>query len=122
MKRLLVFLLGVALGVGLALLIGWRIMPIRSSAVTPASLRADYRDEYLRLVSVAYIANGDLPRAEQRLRALGQEPFTAPLVALVERWIAEERSADLIEPLVRLARDLDATTPAMAPYLTGDVG
>lgn len=122
MKRLFAFLVGVALGVGLALLIGWGIMPLRSSAVTPASLRADYQDEYLRLVAVSYVANPDLPRAEQRLRALGREPFTAPLVTLAERWIAEERSTDLILPLVQLANDLDAATPPMAPYLTGETG
>lgn len=97
-------------------------MPIRPSAVTPASLRADYQDEYLRLVAVTYTVNEDLDRAEERLRALGREPFTAPLVSLIERWIAEQRSADLIAPLVRLAQDLDVVTPAMRAYLTGGSG
>jgi hypothetical protein len=121
MKRLLVFLVGLGLGVGLAMLVGWVLFPLAEPEVTPASMRTDYREEYVRLVAVAYQADADLMLAERRLRALHDDPTTdayaAPLVAQIEQWIAEERSADLIEPMVWLARDLGVETPPMVPYL-----
>jgi hypothetical protein len=122
MKRLLAFLVGIAAGIGLAMLVGWVLLPMPGKELSPASLRADYRVEYLRLVAISYGGESDLAVAEQRLRALGDEPFTAPLVEIAERWIREGRDEELIVPFVRLARDLGVDSPAMGPYVDGDEG
>ena len=119
MKRLAAFVLGIAAGIGLAMLIGWVLFPMEREEIRPASMRADYQVEYVRLVALAYSADNDLARAEQRLRALEGEPFTAPLVEVTERWIQEGRGAELIVPFVRLARALRVDSPEMAPYLLG---
>lgn len=119
MKRLAAFVLGIVAGIGLAMLIGWVLFPMQREEIRPASMRADYQVEYVRLVALAYSADGDLARAEQRLRALEGEPFTAPLVEVTERWIQEGRGAELIVPFVRLARALRVDSPEMAPYLLG---
>jgi hypothetical protein len=107
------------------MLVGWVLVPLSEPEVTPASMRADYRAEYVRLVAVAYQADADLMLAERRLRALHDDPTTeayaTPLVAQIERWIAEGRNADLIEPMVWLAHDLEVDTPSMAPYLASEV-
>lgn len=118
-KRFVGFLLGVALGVGLAVLIGWTLFPLNRQEVTPASMRGDYRAEYLRLTALAFQADGDLALAEARLRALDTDPFTAPVVTLAESWIAEGRSEELVSPLVNLAQAFEADTAAMAPYVVG---
>jgi hypothetical protein len=110
-------LAGLALGFGLALLIGWVLFPVEYYDTAPASLRADYKDDYLRIVALAYQVEGDLARARRRLAALNSETPTQPLIDLTERWIAEERAEWLILPLIHLARDMGATTPAMRPYL-----
>lgn len=104
-------------GAGLAMLIGWVLFPIQQPAVGPASMRADYRAEYVRLVAEAYRATDDLPQAEARLRALDEVPYTAPLVSLAEQWIADGRSEELVVPLVELAVALEVDTPVMQPYL-----
>jgi hypothetical protein len=117
MKRLLWLWVGLALGVGLGFLIGWGISPMPDYDSGPAALRADYRDEYIRLVALAYQVEGDLAQARQRLAALGTEDSLAPLVELTERMIQEGRSERLIAPPAKLAHDLGADTPAMAPYL-----
>jgi len=117
MKRLAFFLGGVILGVGLAVLIGWVLLPLQQQDISPDSMRDDYQVEYVRLVAVAYRAEGDLVVAERRLRELGGTPFTAPLVDLVEVWIDAGRSSDLVAPLAELARAFGVDTPAMAPYL-----
>ena len=117
MKRLALFLLGVALGVGLALLIGWEWFPRVEHDAGPAALREDYQEEYIRLVALAYEVDHDSAAAIKRLAELNPRAPTAPLVALTEAWIAEGKSRAMIVPLVALARDLGAETPAMTPYL-----
>jgi hypothetical protein len=115
-KRVLAFFVGIAMGIGLAMLIGWTLFPMDHEEITPASMRADYQAEYVRLIAITYQANGNLARAEARLRALEGQPYTRPLVDLTERWISERRDADLILPLVELAQALDVATTAMSPY------
>ena len=117
MKRLLFFLGGIVLGIGLAVLIGWVLLPLQPQDVSPDSMRDDYQAEYVRLVAVTYRAEEDPAVAEQRLRELDGTPFTAPLVDLAEVWIDAGRSPDLVAPLAELARALGVDTPAMAPYL-----
>ncbi len=119
MRRLLAFLVGIAAGIGLAMLIGWVIAPLDRQEITPASMRADYQAEYIRLVAVTYQAEGDLATAEARLRALGADTYGASLTALIERWIAEDRSPSLITPLVDLAQDLRLDTPVISAYRDG---
>ncbi len=117
MKRFGVFIGGIVLGVGFAFLIGWVLFPIVRYDESPASMRRDYRDEYIRLTALAYQTDGDLAMAENRLRALGTANPSEPLVDLTTRWIKEERSKTLIMPLALLARDMDANISALDPYL-----
>ena len=117
MKRLGVFIGGVILGIGLAFLIGWVLFPIVRYDESPASMRRDYRDEYIRLTALAYQTDGDLALAENRLRGLDLESPAEPLIELTMRWIMEKRSKALITPLVILTRDLGADTPVMKLYL-----
>ncbi len=116
-KRVIGFVVGIALGVGFAMLIGWVLFPLERQEITPASMRPDYQTEYLRLVALAYQADGDLVLAKRRLRAVAGDAVSAPVVALTERWIDDARDADLIVPLIALAQALDAETPAMIDYL-----
>ena len=116
MKRLAVFLGGIFLGIGLAILIGWVLLPLQQE-VSPDSMRDDYQAEYVRLVAVSCRADGDLNAAERRLRGLSGTPFTAPLVDLAEVWIDAERSPDMVAPLAELAQAFGVDTPAMARYL-----
>ena len=118
-KRVLAFFVGIALGIGLAMLIGWALFPMDREEITPASMRADYQAEYGRLIATTYQGDGNLARAEARLRSLRAAPYTVPLVELTEQWIAERRDPDLIMPLVELAQALDAATTVMMPYSAG---
>jgi hypothetical protein len=118
-KRVLGFFVGIALGVGLAMLIGWALFPMDREEIAPASMRADYQAEYVRLIAVAYQGDGNLTRAQARLHSLRAAPYTLPLVELTEQWIAERRDPDLILPLVELAQALEADTTVMMPYRVG---
>ncbi len=117
MKRLLFFSVGVALGIGLALLIGWELLPVQRANSSPAMLRRDYQEEYIRLIAAAYQVDGDLALAQQRLAALQPYAFTVPLVEVTERWIQQGKSDAILIPLAQLTHALGVSTPPMQPYL-----
>ena len=106
MKRLTVFLLGVLIGVGLALYIGWDVYPLNQANAAPASLRRDYRTEYIRLVALTYSVDKDLPAARARLAELDPDAPGAPLQNLIRRWTQAGKPDALMQPLHFLAHDL----------------
>lgn len=76
MGRWLLFLLSIALGATLGLLYGWVINPVEYVDTTPDSLRADYKTDYVLMVSEAYTLDHDLTAAARRLALLGDlEPL-----------------------------------------------
>lgn len=74
MKRWLWFLIAVAAGIGLGLLYGWVINPVDFVDLTPDTLRADYRADYILMVAEAYQAENDLDIAARRLAVFGSDP------------------------------------------------
>ena len=72
-SRLLRFLIGVALGIGLGLGYAWRIQPVAYYDTAPDSLRQDYRVDYVLMVAQSYQSEGDLRLALLRLAALGPQ-------------------------------------------------
>lgn len=121
MKQIVALLAGLGIGIGLALLVGWVLLPAGPYDTTPDVLRSDYKDEYVRLVSLAYQVEGDREAARARLVSLDTAAPTRPLVEQTERWIAQGKVEWMVVPLIRLARDLDVETPAMSQYLQGNV-
>lgn len=119
MKSVLIFLGGIVLGLALALFIGWELFPVEHYDAAPSSLQSNYKDEYLRLVSLTYQVEESHERALWRLEQLSpdEEASTEPLVLLTERWIAEDRPEAMVIPLIRMARDLGAGTPVMSEYM-----
>ncbi len=117
MRRWLWILLGLAAGVSLGLLIGWVVAPVQYYDTVPDQLHPVYQREYVRLVASTYAVTGDLDVAAARLARLNPTDPSAPLQTLTEDLISEEASLVVIGPLARLAEDLDAATPVMAPYL-----
>lgn len=117
MKQLAFIAGGVILGLILAAVIGWGVFPMYRYDQSPAGMRADYQDEYIRLTAISFQLTGNLEQATERLNALGTQPVTDPLVELTERFIAAQRSEWIISPLVELAYALDVQTPAMAAFV-----
>lgn len=71
-------LTGLILGIAIGLVYAWVIQPMGYAEAEPASLHADYKDQYRTLIAAAYAANGDLTRARARLELLGDEdPYRA---------------------------------------------
>ncbi len=74
MKRWVWILLAVAAGFGLGLLYGWVIDPIEFVDLTPDTLRADYRADYILMVAEAYQMEKDTDLAARRLAIFGSDP------------------------------------------------
>ncbi|MBU2611920.1 MAG: hypothetical protein KJ606_13390 [Chloroflexi bacterium] len=64
-------LTGLLIGLTLGLLIAWVISPVQYVDTAPASLRADFKDQYRSMIASAYLATGELGRAQSRLTLLG---------------------------------------------------
>ncbi len=91
-------LAGLALGAGYA----WLVRPVRFADAAPASLRADFRDEYLALIASAYQASGDAPRAQARL-ALFADVAPEDLTALAARHALVHGADAAVRGLATLA-------------------
>jgi hypothetical protein len=70
---LLPLVLGI-IGIAIGMVYGWIISPVEFVDTTPASLRADYRADYVLMVGESYHADRDAALAIKRLAILGAKP------------------------------------------------
>lgn len=112
MKRWIYFILAVLVGITAGLYYGWQINPVQYVDTTPASLRVDYRTDYVLMVAETYQAEGDLDLAARRLAVLGDKP---PVEIVREAMIfaAQVPYADMDQDLLgQLASDLQTWNPS----------
>jgi hypothetical protein len=110
---------GVAMGLVLALVIGWWLWPVQYTNTAPDVLRQDYHDDYIVMVATAYEVEGDLEQARTWLELLDPDEPTVPLVDLAERLVQANGSTEDITRLASLAQALGALTPTLVPYVEG---
>jgi hypothetical protein len=120
-ERLLriVFWLGVGLilGVGTGLILGWVVWPIEFTEADPTVLEDSYRRDYTVMIAAAYSVDEDLNVARHRLHSLGKVDGNAWLLSVTVDYILAEGDETEIRHLVRLADDLGLYSPAMEPFL-----
>ena len=78
--RNLRFWIGLILGLAAGLLYGWLLQPVHVTDTGLASLRQDYRTDYVLMVAEAYGGEGGLSLAVQRLAALAARTLDFELV------------------------------------------
>jgi hypothetical protein len=103
---LFAFLTGVGLGLGYA----WVISPHPMTDAQPGALRAEFKDQYRALVSAAYAATGNLPRAQARLAVLGDADPIDALNAQAQRMLASSQTFERADHLAALASALGPET------------
>jgi len=109
-------LLGLALGIGLGLIIGWIAWPTEFTDANPAVLQENYRRDYILMIADAYALDGNLAAARQRLDSLGEDADALLLDIVIDAILRQQNEAQ-IRRLTQLADDLGLYTPAMAPYV-----
>ena len=73
------------LGISLGLTYSWVISPVSQVDTHPSLLRTDYKDIYRSLISRAYQANSNLPRAKRQPSIIGLEPLI--LITLIPQSV-----------------------------------
>lgn len=111
-------LTGLFLGIALGLVYAWRVQPVRYTNTLPASLRAEFKDQYRALIAAAYQGNRDPVRARARLELLDDPDLYRALSEQAQRTLAENRDDPQARALGLLAIDLGqaaAGAPAAQP-------
>jgi hypothetical protein len=103
---------GLAIGLTSGLFYSWVINPIEYIDTAPASLREDFKSDYLTLVASAYASTGDLARAKARLVILLDPDPATTLSQLAQTRLATGRPQSETQALAQLAAALsDRPTP-----------
>ncbi len=74
MSRWTKFLIAIAVGFAAGLFYGLVISPVEYTQTSPATLRSDYRADYVLMIAEVYHSDQNLDAAAHRLGMLGSEP------------------------------------------------
>jgi hypothetical protein len=96
-------LTGLLIGLALGLLVAWVISPVEYVETAPASLRADFKEGYRSMIASAYLATGDLGRAQSRLSLLGDADPVQALTLQAQNALAVGDPNGSAYALARLA-------------------
>ena len=111
MPRWLYSVIALLIGIGLGLLYGWVINPVQFVDTTPASMRADYRADYVLMIAEAYNGDQNTDLAIHRLAALGGSSPVDITSQAIQTATNIGYSADDISLLQELRRALQAYQP-----------
>jgi hypothetical protein len=115
-------LTGLIIGLALGLVYSWVISPVTQIDTHPNLLRDDYKDIYRSLISRAYRANNNLPRAEARLELIGDKEPALALAAQAQRFLAESGDNEMALILANLSSVIQNTNQSIptipAPTIT----
>lgn len=111
---------GLVVGIAIGVLVAWVVQPVNYTNTNPASLRADFKDQYRAMIAAAYLASGDLVRAKDRLKLLEDEDPYRTLAEQAQRTLAEGTFPQDARALGMLAIALGqpaatANLPSVAP-------
>ena len=76
-NRLIFILIALAVGIGMGLAYGWIIDPVDFFDLTPDTLRADYKADYVLMTAEAYRLEQDPGLAARRLAIFGSQSPSA---------------------------------------------
>ena len=71
--RLILFIFSIVVGVGMGILYGWMVNPVEFSQIQPASLRSDFKTDYVLMVAESYHQDKDLALAGNWFKSLGNK-------------------------------------------------
>jgi len=85
-------LTGFVIGIVIGLVYAWLFAPQERQDTSPASLQMEFKDQYRAMIASAFVATGNLPRAEARLALLGDQDVIQVLAAQAQRTLGEGKS------------------------------
>jgi hypothetical protein len=118
MPRWLYSVIALVIGLSLGLFYGWVISPVQFVDTTPASMRADYRADYVLMVAEAFHADQDAGLALRRLAVFGSDTPADIAAQALQTGQNIGYSSNDISLLQELMRALQAYQPVPAPIET----
>jgi hypothetical protein len=115
-------LTGLVIGIVLGLVYAWLIAPQGTQDTSPASLQPEFKDQYRAMIAAAFVATGNLPRAEARLALLGDSDAVTALSEQAQRTLGEGGSPDGAQALGLLAVALGQDDSAQETSPTASEG
>lgn len=112
MKRWFWMVLSLTAGIGLGLLYGWVIDPVDFVDLTPDTLRADYRADYILMVAEAYRSENDPELAARRLAIFGSESPAAIAAGALQFGISNNFTSTEIAELEALVQAMRTWQPS----------
>ncbi len=82
-------LTGFVIGIVLGLVYAWLISPQQYQDTSPSSLLPEFKGQYRAMIAAAFVATGNLPRAEARLALLGDGNVERALTEQAQRTLGE---------------------------------
>jgi hypothetical protein len=115
-------LTGFVIGIVLGLVYAWLISPRQYQDTSPASLLPEFKDQYRAMIAAAFVATGNLPRAEARLALLGDSEVERALTEQAQRTLGEGNAPLEAQALGLLAVALGqgdvGSLPTLVPQAT----
>ncbi|HEX2995606.1 MAG TPA: hypothetical protein VHP14_12320 [Anaerolineales bacterium] len=111
-NRWLFIILALAVGIGIGLAYGWVIDPVDFFDLTPETLRADYKADYVLMTAEAYHVEQDAGMAARRLAIFGgQSPS-----AIAAEGLAYARANSFANADVALMQELVTALQAWSGF------
>ena len=117
MRKFVLGLIALAVGLGAGALMGWYVWPAVAIPATPDKLRMDWKNEAVWMAAQAYAYDHDLEAALARLSPLGREDVGGLVRDRAEYALDQNWPPIQIAYLARLAAALGARSPRLDPYL-----
>jgi hypothetical protein len=118
MRKIILSLIALAVGLGLGVAIGWYVWPVTYTEAQPNRMGASWKDESIWMAAQAFAYDHDLEAAQARLRPLGSDDLGLLVLGRATRAIDQNLPPTQIAYLVRLAAALGARSPQTDVYLT----
>ncbi len=111
------FALGLVVGIGIGLYLGWMVSPVQYTNTDLPSLAQSYKDDSVLMIATRYAADGNGEAAQSALAALGHADAAPAIQSVTARAIAAHQPDSDIRRLVALAVAFNAVSSVMTPYL-----
>lgn len=102
-------------------MIAWFLLPLDQRNNHPSSMRDDYKLRYRVLIAIAYVANGDLGRAEARLNLLGEQITSHSLAAEAQLFLGEGENENTARAIALLATGLENPNQSLGGVGIGEI-
>ena len=116
MRLFISTVIGILLGLGIGLYVGWVAVPLEYTDSPLSDLNPRYQETYTLMVAEGYLSDGDIEGALRRLSALGVDNVPLYVQELTERYITTSRDVNDIRILVALSAGLGRLTPPMENF------